>query len=179
MARILQIAQLGNPVLRQTTTHIEDLNDPSIQDLFDDMIATVLEVGGYGLAAPQVYHSSRAFVLKMFPSKKYPDSPVFGPIIMANPEILAHSENMTVGWEGCLSTPGIRALVPRFEVLDVSYFTREGKQENRRFAGVLSRAFQHEYDHLEGLVYLDRIESTRDIATEKECLRLIAQEDKK
>ena len=92
---------------------------------------------------------------------------------LVNPFILAHSDNKEKDWEGCLSLPGIRAQVPRYVWVEVSYMTIDGLREERRFEGFLARIFQHEFDHLIGKVFLDSIESTQDVVMEKEYRRMI------
>lgn len=92
-----------------------------------------------------------------------------------NPTIVSHSDETEKDWEGCLSIPGVRALVPRWKSIEVSYQTRDGKKVTKTFESFLARIFQHELDHLDGLVFLDRLESTKDIYTEKEFQKVIAE----
>jgi peptide deformylase len=173
MAKLLQIAQLGNEVLRLKSKPVSKIG--SHKGLMEDLKATLKEVNGVGIAAPQVYESKRIFIIHSYPNPRYPEAPEFGPIAVINPEIISHSEAVEEDWEGCLSIPGIRALVPRYEEITVEYQTRDGKKERKRFKNFLARIFQHELDHLNGLVYLDRIKSAKDIVTEKEFLRIISK----
>jgi peptide deformylase len=99
------------------------------------------------------------------------------PIALINPQIVTYSDKVEKDWEGCLSVPGIRGLVPRYESIEVAYTSRDGEPKNTVFAGFVARIFQHEYDHLEGKVFLDRVESTLDLASEGEYLKLIKQSD--
>ena len=92
---------------------------------------------------------------------------------MINPVIISHSETMEKDWEGCLSLPGIRALVPRYSTLHVSYTTRDGETLSKHFEGFLARVFQHEFDHLDGIVFIDRVESTQDVVMEREYQRMM------
>ena len=87
---------------------------------------------------------------------------------MINPEIIERSDDMVKGWEGCLSIPGIRGKVPRHRRIRARYLTLEGMDVEREFDDFVARIFQHEYDHLQGFVFLDRLESPRDVITEKE-----------
>ena len=87
---------------------------------------------------------------------------------MINPKIMAHSTEIEKGWEGCLSIPGIRGLVPRYQAIEVEYTDRNGKLQKKEFNDFVARIFQHEYDHLDGIVFVDRLDSTFDIVTEQE-----------
>ncbi len=169
---LLQIAELGQPVIREQAKIVETIKDSKVQLLIDDMIATVIEVDGVGIAAPQVYQSLRIFILASHPNPRYPKAPKMKPKAMINPQILTRSKTTTRDWEGCLSIPGIRGLVPRSDSLNVSYFARSGKQEEKTLEGFIARIFQHEFDHLEGNVFIDRLDMTKDIITEKEFRRL-------
>lgn len=93
------------------------------------------------------------------------------PQAMINPSILGHSDDQVKGWEGCLSVPGQRGLVPRYRQIDVSYLDRHGEVHRQSLQGFVARIFQHEYDHLQGIVFLDRIENPDDILTEAEYQR--------
>ena len=168
MTDILQIAQLGNPILRQQAQPIENVRDEHIQNLIDALIATAAEANGVGIAAPQVAHSYRLFIVASRPNPRYPNAPKMEPTAMLNPRILARSDEMVKGWEGCLSIPGVRGLVPRYRAIEVEYISRDGKLLRLELTDFVARIFQHEYDHLDGIVFLDRIESTQDILPEQE-----------
>lgn len=172
MSKLLQVALLGNPVLRKKASPIKSISNPEIQQLIDDMISTVVDIDGVGLAAPQVYQSIRLFILASHPTPRYPDAPQIEPTAIINPQITNHSEDQIKDWEGCLSIPGIGALIPRYRQIDVTYFTRKGEQISTSFEGFLARIFQHEYDHLEGTVFFDRLDSVKDIYSEKEYQKL-------
>ena len=173
MTRLLQIAQLGHPVLRQQTAEVEDVTERSVRELIDDMMTTVVDADGVGIAAPQVYRSERIMILASRPNARYPDAPMMEPTAAINPEILWRSEQMEKGWEGCLSIPGVRGLVPRSVSVGVRYRTRDGESLEREYEGFLARVFQHEVDHLDGIVFFDRLESTKDIFMEKEYRKLL------
>lgn len=174
MGKILQIAQLGNPILRQPAETVLDIDAPDVQQLLDDLLATLADVGGFGLAAPQVYVPLRAFVMTTYPSQSFPDAPEIAPTVIVNPEILARSEEMEFAWEGCLSIPGLRGRVPRPSAIRARYLTREGQVVEEEFFGVPARVFQHEHDHLDGIVYLDRMENMKDLMTEKEFKKMLS-----
>ena len=175
--RLLQISQLGNEILRKVAQPVTEIHDNGIQELIDDMIATLEEAGGVGIAAPQVYQSVRVIVIASKPSPTRPNVPDMPPLPLINPIVTAASETMEIDWEGCLSVPGLRAPVPRHTWVEVKHHDREGKELSARFEGFVARIFQHEHDHLEGIVYLDRIQSVKDIYTEKEYQRLMKLKD--
>ena len=168
MAEILEIIQLGNPRLRTKARVVENIQDRRIQKLINNLIATVNQANGVGIAAPQVANSDRLFIVASRPNPRYPNAPEMEPTAMINPRILAHSTEVVKGWEGCLSIPGIRGLVPRYQVIEVEYSDRDGKLQKQELTDFVARIFQHEYDHLEGIVFLDRLESTQDLITEQE-----------
>jgi peptide deformylase len=175
MPRLLQIAQLGHPILRQKAKAVKGIDDPNVQNLIDDQMATLNEIGGMGLAAPQVYESYRIFIMASHPSPRYPNAPEMEPTAIINPKIISSTGGTSKEWELCLSFPGIRGLVPRYRSIAVRYTMRDGKPVKTEFTDFVARIFQHEYDHLDGLVYLDRLETTKDIITDKEFQRLISK----
>ncbi|MGE5657235.1 MAG: peptide deformylase [Actinomycetota bacterium] len=176
MAEILQISQLGNPVLRQQAQIIENIEDEQIQTLINNLMVTVQKANGVGIAAPQVAASNRLLIVASRPSPRYPHAPTMAPTAMINPQILAHSSEVIKDWEGCLSIPGIRGLVPRYQAIEIEYMTRDGKRERQELTDFVARIFQHEYDHLEGFVFLDRVESTQDLMTEQEYQEQIVKQ---
>lgn len=173
MPSILEISQLGASVIRTNAKEIRDIHAPEIQTLIDAMIATCQEAKGAGIAAPQVGHSLCVLIMASSPNKRYPNAPLMEPTALINPRILAFSEEKEKDWEGCLSIPGIRARVPRHAHVEVAYVDRKGKAQHAFFDGFLARLFQHEFDHLIGKVFIDRVDSTEDIITEKEYQRLL------
>ena len=175
MPILRQIAQLGHSVLRGTMEHVDDPNTPSVQALMDDMLATVMNANGVGLAAPQVYEPISLFILASRPNQRYPDAPLMEPLAIINPEILWKSDEKEQGWEGCLSIPGLRGLVPRHRRIGVRYQTRDSKMWEVEYTDFLARVFQHEYDHIQGIVFIDRLESTLDLMMEQEYLRMMQQ----
>jgi peptide deformylase len=175
MARILQIAQLGHPVLLARAKEIEDSSATDVQSLIDDMLVTVVDANGVGLAAPQVYSEDRIIMVASRPSPRYPDAPDMAPMAMINPEILEMSEEMVTDWEGCLSAPGIRATVPRAAEVTLRYTTRNGEQKEGKVADFVARIIQHECDHLDGISFLERVVDPREIVMEKEFLKRISQ----
>ena len=172
MPILRQIAQLGHPVLRGAKENVSDFSTPSLQALIDDMLATVIDANGVGLAAPQVYEPIALFILASRPNQRYPPAPVMEPLAIINPEILWKSDEKEQGWEGCLSIPGLRGFVPRHQRIGVRYLTRNNMMCEVEYTDFMARVFQHEYDHVQGIVFIDRVESTLDLMTEQEYLRM-------
>ncbi len=175
MGKILEIAELGHPVLRERTSEVKDLQSTEVQDFIDDLIVTGIASNGVGIAAPQVYESKRIFIILSKPNPRYPNAPELGPIAVINPEITEYSQEKEKDWEGCLSIPGIRGLVPRHKSVKVKYTTRDGVETENEFSDFVARIFQHELDHLDGVVFLDRMESSKEIITEREYQRLMSK----
>ena len=174
--KILEISELGHPILRQRASEVDNLRDKDVQNFIDDLIETCIDSNGVGIAAPQVYKSERIFIISSRPNARYPNAPELGPIALINPAITSFSEEKEKDWEGCLSIPGIRGLVPRHKTIKVKYQTRDGVLVENEFSDFIARIFQHELDHLNGIVFLDRMESSREIITEKEYHRLMTKE---
>ncbi|MGB3299107.1 MAG: peptide deformylase [Phormidesmis sp.] len=168
MAKVLEVAELGNPVLRSPTTPIENIQDLAVQQLIDDLLKTVKKGNGLGIAAPQVSSSLQLFIVASRPNLRYLNAPTMEPTAMINPQILAYSDEMVKDWEGCLSVPGIRGLVERSREIEILYCDRHGEQHTQTFTDFVARIIQHEYDHIKGKVFLDRVESTLDLMSEAE-----------
>jgi len=171
MAILRKIAQLGHPVLRSVAEPIVDPQGPFVRALIEDLLVTVAEANGVGIAAPQVYESLRLFVVSSNPNPRYPHAPRMEATAMLNPEILWASDDMEKDWEGCLSIPGLRGVVPRHSRIGVRYLTGNGEVREEEYAGFLARVFQHEFDHIQGIVFIDRLESTLELITENEYAR--------
>lgn len=171
MAETLPIAQLGNPVLRQVAQPIYSVHAEWVQVLIQRMMATMHQSNGVGIAAPQVGQSHRLLIVASRPNARYPHAPQMDPMPMINPCLVSYAESRVKDWEGCLSVPGIRGWVPRYPEVEVEFTTQDGKRQRSVFSGFVARVFQHEMDHLEGLVFLDRLESVQDIITDQEYLK--------
>ena len=177
MAESLPIAQLGNPVLRQQAQIVDNIRDERLQQLIDQLIASVLAANGVGIAAPQVSESYRLFIVASRPNPRYPHAPLMEPTAMINPRIIAYSPEVIQGWEGCLSIPGIRGLVPRYQAVEVEYTSRDGQLHRQELTDFVARIFQHEHDHLDSIVFLDRVESMQDLMTEQEYQQRIVKQN--
>lgn len=175
MAEILEVIQLGHPLLRSQAQLVENIKSPRIQGLINNLIATVIKANGVGIAAPQVQSSDRIFIVASRPNPRYPHAPEMEPTPMINPRILASSSEEAKGWEGCLSIPGIRGLVPRYQAIEIEYSDRDGKLHKQELTDFVARIFQHELDHLDGIVFVDRLQSTQDLITEQEYQKLLVE----
>ncbi|MFM7885437.1 MAG: peptide deformylase [Pseudanabaena sp.] len=168
----LTIYQLGNAALRESAQLISNVHDRDIQQLIDEMLFTLKESRGVGLAAPQVGRSLQLIIVASHPNERYPNAPQMEPTVMINPRIISYSVETEKGWEGCLSVPMIRGLVPRYREIEVEYLDRQSDRQVTKLTDFVARIFQHEYDHLEGKVFLDRVETNLDLITEAEYHKL-------
>jgi peptide deformylase len=167
------IVQLGNPTLRQSAERIEAVQNPHLQALIDNLLQTMAQAGGVGIAAPQVGILKQLVIIASRPTPRYPHAPEMLPTPMLNPQLVEHSEDIEKGWEGCLSVPGIRGLVPRYRSVTVDYLDRDGQPQRQILHDFVARIFQHEYDHLQGVVFIDRVESTHELMSEQEYQRQV------
>jgi len=174
MSEVRAIAQLGAEVLRLRAQEVQDINAPEMQEVINDLFASLASTNGVGLAAPQISSSWRMMIIASRPSERYPYAPEMEPTLMINPSFESLGDVREKDWEGCLSIPGIRAKVPRYTQIKVSYINVLGDAVTQDLEGFVARVFQHEYDHLDGLVYLDRVENNKDIISESEFLKLMA-----
>lgn len=172
MPILRQIAQLGQPVLRGVAGKIVDPGAPAVQALIDDMLVTVADASGVGLAAPQLFEPLALIVVTSHPNPRYPNAPMMAPLAMINPELLWVSDDVEKGWEGCLSIPGLRGQVSRHRLIGVRYLTTAGELREAEYGDFIARVIQHEIDHLQGMVFVDRVESSLHLLTEKEYFRL-------
>jgi peptide deformylase len=158
---ILKVARMGHPVLRERARPIDkaEIKDPFFQKLIDDMIETMHEYHGDGLAAPQVHEGLRLFVALL---DDVPDSKGEA-IAIINPEIVPNASDKREGWEGCLSIPDIRGMVPRFTDITVLALDRLGKKIELKLKEFPARVAQHETDHLDGVLFFDRMTSMQTL----------------
>ncbi|PSN16574.1 peptide deformylase [filamentous cyanobacterium CCT1] len=165
------VLTLGHPVLRQVAQPVMSpataAKDRPLQQLIDQMLDTMQAANGVGIAAPQLGHALRVLVVASRPNLRYPHAPQMEPVVMLNPRLIAASDDLELGWEGCLSVPGVRGRVPRHRVVEVEYCDRYGQPQRQVWEGFVARIFQHEADHLEGRVFLDRVQSETDLLSEE------------
>ena len=172
MTQTCEIAQLGAMALRQQAEFVDNVDNPDVRQIIADMKAALATTQGVGLAAPQISQLKRIIIVASRPSTRYPRAPLMSPTVMVNPSFIALSDDKEKDWEGCLSIPGIRALVPRYKAINVQYTDEQGNLIAVQWEGFVARVFQHEADHLDGKVYLDRVESSVDIISESEYFKL-------
>ncbi len=165
-------AQLGEPVLRLQAKQVEIIN-LNIHNVIKVMRSKLLASNGVGLAAPQIFESVKIIIIASRPSKRYPLAPDMEPVVMINPSFESISAKIKKDWEGCLSIPGIRALVPRYSKIKISYSDEQGALQELIAEDFVARVFQHEFDHLNGLLYLDRVEDNQDIIAESEFQKIM------
>jgi peptide deformylase len=173
MGKVRNVHQLGSNVLREVAEMVEDVKSKEIEELIDDLILTCRATQGVGIASPQIGVSKRIFIMASQPNKRYPNAPKMQPKAIINPEILSYGNEVEKDWEGCLSLPNVRATVPRATKIEVRYTTAKGEEVQEVLEGFLARIFQHEFDHLNGKVFIDRVESTLDIVMEREYRRML------
>jgi len=163
---ILKVARLGHPILRQTAEPVspEAICAPEIQRLIDDMFETMDEYDGAGLAAPQVHVSRRVVIYGVEANPRYPDAEPVPPTVLVNPRITALTQEEDEDWEGCLSVPDLRGRVQRVTRVHVEAYARDGKPLRFTAEGFHARVVQHECDHLDGKVFLDRMRSFESLS---------------
>ena len=172
---ILKVARMGHPVLRERARPVEpaELKHPLLQKLIDDMIETMHEYHGVGLAAPQVHEDLRIFVglLEEDPGPKSDAT------VVINPQIVPSNQTTAEGWEGCLSVPDIRGMVPRFTEITLRALDRKGKVVEIPLKDFAARVAQHETDHLEGVLFFDRMTSLQSLTYMDEYSRYHSKDE--
>ncbi|MDE0032658.1 MAG: peptide deformylase [Deltaproteobacteria bacterium] len=156
---ILKVARLGNPVLRRPAREVpaEVVGQTDFQRFIDDMVVTMREYQGVGLAAVQVHEPIQVAVLEVADNARYPGKEAVPLSVLINPEIEPLGDETEDDWEGCLSIPDIRGQVPRYKRLRVTALDRDGNALDFVAEGFHARVIQHEVDHLRGHVYMDRM----------------------
>ena len=163
---LLKVARMGHPVLRSRAREIEraELKHPLVQKLIDDMIDTMHEYHGVGLAAPQIHEGLRIFVAAIAPQNEEPLSPGDEPMVFINPVITPVGNEVIEDWEGCLSIPDIRGRVPRARSIKVTALDRVGGLIDITSHDFPARVIQHETDHLDGVLFFDRMRTFESLA---------------
>ncbi len=164
---ILPIVSIGNPVLRERSREValDELASASMQAFIDDLVATMVHANGAGLAAPQVANPVRICAIWVKDNPRYPYKPNWPLTILVNPVLTPLSGEEFVNYEGCLSVPNLRGEVKRFAELRVDALDRQGNTLSYEVRGLTAGTFQHECDHLDGKVFLDRVFDTTSLAT--------------
>src|SRR5499426_642498 len=161
---ILKVARLGHPILREIAKPVptEQIRSAEIQRFIDDMVETMREYDGAGLAAPQVHTLLQIAVIEVEGNPRYPDAPAIPLTVVINPVVTPVTDEMEDGWEGCLSVPDMRGMVPRHTAVRLQCYDRDARRVELLAKDFFARVIQHETDHLHGKVYLDRM---RDFST--------------
>src|SRR5271155_870864 len=158
---IRPILRMGDPRLLQVSEPVRNFNSPQLQELLADMQETMTAAQGAGLAAPQIGVPQRVVIFGGAPSRRYPDADAVPYTVLINPVLEPLGDLVAEDWEGCLSVPGMRGLVPRFQRLRYRGSDQFGQPLDRNVEGFHARVVQHEVDHLDGVLYPMRIEDMR------------------
>jgi peptide deformylase len=171
---VRKVLRAGHPTLRTPNEPYpqEAVGSPEFHRLLDDLFETMHDYRGVGLAAPQVQENRRLLVYEVQENERYEDlDEQVPPTVMVNPEIIDRSEQRVTDWEGCLSYPDLRGKVPRSEWIRVRYRDREGTIREERIEGFEARAVQHEYDHLDGTLFVQRMQDLETLVHFEEYQR--------
>ena len=174
MPNILSIATIGHPVLRQRARELtsDELQSAEWQGFIDDMIATMRDADGAGLAANQVYNPVRICVIEVRANNpRYPEKLPIPLTVLVNPVLTPISSEKVVSYEGCLSVPDLRGQVARFERVRVQYLGRDGQSHDIEVEGIKAVTYQHECDHLDGKLFVDSVTDTTTLTTWKNFSR--------
>jgi len=167
---VREVLKMGNPVLLQVAEPVKAFNSPELDDLVTDLLETMSAQEGAGLAAPQIGISQRIVVFGVSATPRYPDAEAVPTTVLINPVIEALDNEMDEDWEGCLSVPGLRGLVPRHRHIRYTGFDPAGQRFERTVSDFHARVVQHECDHLNGILYPQRIQDLRMFGFESELL---------
>jgi len=154
---IRPILRIGDPRLRQVSEPVEEFDSPGLHELVHDMFDTMMAADGAGLAAPQIGVLKRVMIFGVAATPRYPDAEAVPSTVLINPEFTVLGEAIGGFWEGCLSVPGMRGYVERPAHIAYSGCDQHGKRIEREAVGFHAIVFQHEYDHLDGILYPDRL----------------------
>jgi peptide deformylase len=164
---LLKIAQIGHPVLRQRAREIDkdELLREETQRFIDDLVETMRDASGAGLAAIQVHRPVRIVAVEVKDNPRYPYKPNIPLTILVNPVITPLTEERFENYEGCLSVPNLRGVVERLAEVRVTGMERDGRSFDRVVRGLSAGTFQHECDHLDGVIFVDRVKDPRTLCT--------------
>lgn len=167
---IRPILRMGDPRLRQVSRPVEAFDTPELHELIADMFDTMIDADGAGLAAPQIAVPLRVMIFGVESNPRYPDAEPVPTTVLVNASYEVLDEAQVNGWEGCLSVPGLRGRVPRYRGIRYRGFDPYGKPIEREADGFHAVVFQHEYDHLDGILYPDRIVEKEKFGFETELI---------
>jgi peptide deformylase len=174
---VRKVIRMGHPILRQPARPLEadEIGSPWLPALVADMVETLHDYGGIGLAAPQIAEPVRVAIIEIPGGQsRYGEIPEMPLTVFINPAIEVVDPATHGYWEGCLSVPGLRGFVERPQHVRIRYTTLDGRRETIELQGFLATVFQHELDHLDGTLYVDRITDTKLLAFEEEFMRYLA-----
>jgi len=175
-----EILKMGNPILRKIAGPVkkEEITSNETKELINKMFATMEKYEGIGLAAPQVGISKQIAIIEVpIESERYPDEDGSETFVIFNPSIKVIEEETQSFWEGCLSIPGIRAMVPRPRKIQVDYLDQDAKEQSIVLEDFLATVFQHELDHLFGKLFVDRVTDTKTLCFEEEFEKMNSELD--
>ena len=168
---VQKVLRMGDPRLLQVAEPVTEFNTAELDGLIQDMFDTMAALDGAGLAAPQIGVGKRLVIFGVEANPRYPEVEPVPTTILINPQLEALAKDMDEAWEGCLSVPGMRGLVPRFTQLRYSGYDQHGKHFTREVNGFHARVVQHEYDHLDGILYPRRIRDMINFGFEDELFK--------
>ena len=174
---VRRVVRMGHPALRVPAAPVarDAIGSAELERLIADMIDTLHDYGGIGLAAPQIAEPLRLAMVEIPDSgTRYGDIPSMPLTVFINPVITVLPSESKGFWEGCLSVPGLRGFVERPQAIRVDYVDIDGDEQSLELTGFLATVFQHEFDHLDGKLYIDRLADTRLLAFEEEFMRYLA-----
>lgn len=168
---VREVIKMGNPLLLEVAGEVREFDTPQLDTLVADMFDTMNALDGAGLAAPQIGVGLRVVIFGVEANPRYPEVEAIPSTVLINPQITVLDDEMDEDWEGCLSVPGLRGLVPRYKRIRYSGFDQRGASILREVEGFHARVVQHECDHLDGVLYPHRIRDMRMFGFEQELFR--------
>ncbi|MFP3873268.1 MAG: peptide deformylase [Thiohalophilus sp.] len=168
---VKEVLKMGHPLLQQVAEPVREFNSPKLDALIADMLDTMHALDGAGLAAPQIGVSQRVVIFEVAANPRYPDVESVPRTILINPGITPLDDRRESGWEGCLSVPGLRGLVPRYTRIRYSGVDPAGAPIEREVDGFHARVVQHEVDHLDGILYPQRMDDMQYFGFEEELIQ--------
>ncbi|MGK0365510.1 MAG: peptide deformylase [Saprospiraceae bacterium] len=167
---VLKVTKMGNPVLRKICKPVQKskIRNKKFQKLIDNMVATMRKEDGAGIAAPQVDVKKRIFVMEMQENPRYPSKNSFSLLVAINPKLRSIGKKKVDSWEGCLSIPAIRGCLKRYATVELKALDRNGKPYTKKLKGFAAVVAQHELDHLDGTLFIDRMKSMETLSFQKE-----------